>query len=155
MFFSILQDKKNPKQPTKMCLIDLQLSRMGAPVLDLSYFLYTCGSKEVLNNHELYLNMYHDSLSGHLQKLGSDAKKLYPRSVLQEQWKRLSKFGLMSSLLLIHIMLSEQDEVTDLTEIAESGKSVGDAFDYDITNSEVYNDRARHIILHFVNNGYI
>ncbi|KAF2893917.1 hypothetical protein ILUMI_12260 [Ignelater luminosus] len=148
-------DKNNPKKPTNMCLIDLQISRLGSPVLDLSYFLYACGSKEVLNNYERYLDIYHDSLSEYLQKLGSDPKKIYPRSVFREQWKQLSKFGLIFSMLLIHVMLSEQDEVTDLTEVAESGKSVADAFNYDITNLEVYNDRVRHVILLFVNNGYI
>lgn len=138
-----------------MCLIDLQLSRLGSPVLDLSYFLYICGSKEVLNNHERYLDIYHDSLSAHLEKLGSDSKKLYPRSVFREQWKKLSRFGLVCATLLIYVMLSEQDEVVDFTEIAESGMSVADAFDYEIAHLKDYNERLRHIILLLVNNGYM
>ncbi|KAF2901787.1 hypothetical protein ILUMI_04403 [Ignelater luminosus] len=149
------EDKNDPTKPTGMCLIDLQLARLGPPVLDLSYFLYSCGSKEVLNNYQRYLDLYHDSLSVHLRQLGSNPDKLYPYSVFREQWKRSSRFGLTLSVILIHIMLSEQNEVADITENAELGKSIVDAFDYDISNSEAYNDRVKHIILHFVNNGYI
>ncbi|KAF2901788.1 hypothetical protein ILUMI_04404 [Ignelater luminosus] len=149
------ENKNDPTKPTGMCLIDLQLARLGPPVLDLSYFLYSCGSKEVLNNYQRYLDMYHDSLSAHLRQLGSNPDKLYPYLVFREQWKTSSKFGLILSLLLIHIMLSEQNEVADITESAEIGKNLIDSFDYDISNSEVYHDRVKHIILHFVDNGYI
>ncbi|KAF2901789.1 hypothetical protein ILUMI_04405 [Ignelater luminosus] len=149
------ENKDDPKKPTKMCLIDFQIARLGSPILDLSYFLYSCGSKEVLNNYEYYMDEYHNSLSTHLRQLGSNPEKLYPYSVFREQWKKFSRFGLIVSVLLVHIMLSEENEVCDFTEIAESGKSVSDAFDYAISNSEVYNDRARHIILHFVNNRFI
>lgn len=135
-----------------MCLIDLQIARLGPPILDISYFLYSCSSKKVIDNYEHYLDKYHDSLSEHLRRLGSNPDELYPYSVFREQWKKFSKFGLILAMLLIHIMLSEQDEVADLTEIAEAGKSVSDAFDYSITNSEIFNDRTRHVILHFVNN---
>lgn len=131
------------------------MARLGSSVLDLSYFFYTCSSKEVLDNHEHYLNVYHENLSLYLQKLGCNPDKVYPYEIFQEQWKKHSKFGLVSSMLLIHIFLSNQDEVTDLTEIAESGQSVTEAFNYDITDSDAYNNRVRDVILHFVNNKYI
>ncbi|KAF2901786.1 hypothetical protein ILUMI_04402 [Ignelater luminosus] len=149
------EDKDNPQKPTNLCLIDLQISRLGPSVFDLSYFLYACSSKEVLDNHKLYLNIYYEKLSLYLKKLGSNPDKVYPHAIFQEQWKKYSKFGLICSMVLIHMLVSKQDEVIDFTDITESGQSLVDAFNYDIENLEVYNNRVRDVILHFVDNEYI
>ncbi|KAF2893914.1 hypothetical protein ILUMI_12257 [Ignelater luminosus] len=149
------EDEGNPNKPTKVCLFDFQISRLGPPVLDLSYFLYGCSSKKVIDNLDHYLDIYYESISTHLHRLGCNSKKIYPRLIFQEQWKKYSRYGLINSMMLLHATLSEQDEVKHLTELADSGKKVCDAFDYKLANVEIYNDRARHIILHFVENGLI
>ncbi|KAF2893915.1 hypothetical protein ILUMI_12258 [Ignelater luminosus] len=149
------EDKGNPGKPTKVCFFDFQTSGLGPAALDLSYFLYGCSSKTIIDNVDHYLDIYYESISTYLEKLGSNSQEIYPRSIFQEQWKKYSRYGLVNSMMLLHATLSEQNEVTDITELANSGKKVSDVFDYKLANAEIFNDRAKHIILHFVENGLI
>lgn len=128
---------------------------MGPPVLDVAYFFYTCSAKELIDNLEKYLGIYYNKLASHLRKLGSNPDKIYPYSIFWEQWKKYARFGLIYAMTLIYIMLTEENESVNLEDVAEADKSVADAFNFEIANSDLYYDRVRHIILHFVENKFI
>lgn len=59
------------------------------------------------------------------------------------------------ALTVIKIMLSEEDEVPDLTESAERNEDVLDGFFYKCKNEEEYLSRVKHLILHFSNKGLL
>lgn len=63
-------------------MLDFQLSRCASPVLDTSFFIYTCTEKKLRDNHyEELLKIYHRELSRSISLLGSDPQKLYPWEV--------------------------------------------------------------------------
>ncbi|KAF2904589.1 hypothetical protein ILUMI_01587 [Ignelater luminosus] len=149
------EDTLNSTKPTEVCFFDFQISRLGSPVLDLLYFFYTCSPKEIINELDYYLQLYYNSFSDYLRKLGSDPDKILPYSVLQEHWKKYSRYGLAFSIFVIHIMLTEKDEAIDLSEECEAGRSVTEAFDYEIKKMDEFKERVRAIILHFVERKFI
>ncbi|RZC37726.1 EcKinase and/or DUF1679 domain containing protein, partial [Asbolus verrucosus] len=81
-------------KPTDMRFLDFQLSRVGSPVIDLSYFLYSCADEEVLNNFDSILKVYHSSISDCLSELGCDPETAFPFKKLKEHWREYGKFGL-------------------------------------------------------------
>lgn len=149
------QNSDNLNEPVAMRLLDFQFSRLGSPVSDLSYFLYSCTSKEVLDNMNAYKYLYYDTLCKHIELLGSNPNNLYPISVFEEHWKMYSKFGFIWSSLLVFLLLSEKHEIIDFTDIVETGKEIGTAFDYEIANTNEFNGRMESIIKHFVENNII
>lgn len=138
-----------------MRFVDFQFSRLGSPVCDLAYFIYSCTSKEVLDNMNTYKYHYYDSLSKHISLLGSNPNEVYPLSVFEEHWKTYAKFGLTISALQVFVLLSEKHEVIDYTDVAEAGQEIGTAYDYEIANTEEYNNRMRCIIEYFVEENVI
>lgn len=123
--------------------------------MDLSYCFYVGATKSMMDNIDEYLHVYHQSLSKHLEQLGSNVNELYPFSVLQDQWKKYAKFGLCMAAIVVHIMLAEADEALDIAEEADSGKSLTDSFEYDIREQAEYNRRMTDVVVHFAEKGFI
>jgi len=143
-----------PQCPTEMCFLDWQLSRLGSPALDLSYFIFTATDKNLRDQHYDHLiQEYYDSLSSFLRKLGSDPDKILPFNVLQEHLKKFSVYGLYMAVMLLFIMTSEVEEIPDIHNISDS-EDIMSKFQYDSKNMEKYNERIRGVILDFVRLGY-
>jgi thiamine kinase-like enzyme len=138
-----------------VCFLDFQLSRLASPVYDLSYFLFTCLSEDDIPNFDEIVNVYYESLSEFLRKLGSDPDKMFPFEELQKQWKRFSLFGLTMLPAIIKICLSDSDEVNDLAEVAESGRQITDAFTKAVKNAEEFGKRTLPIIKLAIDKGFI
>ncbi|KAF2895980.1 hypothetical protein ILUMI_10195, partial [Ignelater luminosus] len=155
MLFKYNKDCNSRNEPVAVRFIDFQFSRLGSPVCDLAYFLYGCTSKEVLDNMNVYKNLYYDTLCRHIELLGSKPDNVYPLPAFEEHWRTYSKFGLIASGLLVFLLLSEKHEIIDFTDIAEAGREVGTAFDYEIANINEFNNRMKHIIEYFVDNNLI
>jgi thiamine kinase-like enzyme len=94
------QEQKSHSPLVGMNLLDFQLVATGTPVYDLSYFFYTGGSKELFDKLNDYLNIYYDSFSNSVRSLGNDPNEIFPREILNQEWKRFSRFGMMLSMLL-------------------------------------------------------
>lgn len=55
--------------PTEICLIDWQTSRVASPITDIVYFVFACTTKELRDAHyESLLKLYHDHLSAHIRR---------------------------------------------------------------------------------------
>ncbi|XP_023312495.1 uncharacterized protein LOC111692653, partial [Anoplophora glabripennis] len=139
-------DQQDPQKPTKANIIDWQLAERGSPVLDLAYFLFTCGSTEVIINYPTHLKTYHDALTESLTKLSCNVGDLYPFELLVVQWHKYSKFGLFMALIMIKFMLSEKDEVPDISQMAKSGMSFVDRLNFVSIHDDAYNKRISEII---------
>ncbi|KAJ8977346.1 hypothetical protein NQ317_017760, partial [Molorchus minor] len=78
---------------TDLRLLDFQFSNVGTPVSDLSYFLYSGATKEVLDDLDYYLRVYHESLTKTLHNFGCNSQNIYPFEVLKRDWKEYCKTG--------------------------------------------------------------
>ncbi|KAJ8977349.1 hypothetical protein NQ317_017764 [Molorchus minor] len=61
-----------------MRMIDFQLSYVGSPVTDLSYCLYSSGSKELFDQLDHFLSVYHRSLIEAVKQLGCYSENIFP-----------------------------------------------------------------------------
>ncbi|XP_068896135.1 uncharacterized protein [Tenebrio molitor] len=145
----------NKTKLSDVCFLDFQISRLASPVYDLSYFLFTCLSEDDIPNFDEIVNVYYESLSEFLRKLGSDPDKMFPFEELQKQWKRFSLFGLTMLPAIIKICLSDSDEVNDLAEVAESGRQITDAFTKAVKSTEEFGKRTLPIIKLAINKGFM
>ncbi|XP_018566812.1 uncharacterized protein LOC108907558 [Anoplophora glabripennis] len=63
---------------TDLRLLDFQNVRLGSPISDLSYCLYSGGTKETFDDLDCLLQIYHDSFSENLRAFGCDSNEVYP-----------------------------------------------------------------------------
>ncbi|KAI4466846.1 hypothetical protein MML48_2g00006942 [Holotrichia oblita] len=146
------ENASHPDRPTKVCLLDWQLSRYGSPALDLSYFIFTCTDHALREKHyDNMIKFYYHSLCQHLVDLGGDPDELFSFSALQAELKRASILGLYMSIMVVHLMISEVDEIPDL-DLADENKLI---MSYESVNENLYNARVRGMILDFVKYGYM
>ncbi|KAJ8962116.1 hypothetical protein NQ318_018073 [Aromia moschata] len=137
-------DPEHAEKPTKVCLFDWQLSKMGSPVMDLADFLFVNGSKQVLDDHKKYLKLYHDTLSSNLKQFRCDPN-VFSASMFEHHWQKYAKNGLYAALFFIKLMLSEPEEIPDLHDIVGSGK-IADRMNFSSSRHEEYRQRILDII---------
>lgn len=128
-----------------MILLDFQLSRLGSVAADLSYFFFTCTDGELREKHyEELLQHYYQVFSDFLIELGSDPKKLFPYDIFVEHMKKFSAYGILMAMMVLHLMLSDSDEVPN---IAESQSEVDmEAWRYETRNVDLYLARVKDVI---------
>ncbi|XP_065163569.1 uncharacterized protein [Atheta coriaria] len=145
-------DVNDPTKPTKICLLDFQIMRLGSPVSDLSYFFYVSAPKQYLDQLDKYLRVYHDSLTSSLLEM--KCKVTMSFEDLKKEWKRGAVAGYNMSLVVSKIMASEGDEIIDFVNMTvetdftkEFGKeSKHDAF---------INNKLKLLTQHMFDNGFM
>lgn len=150
-----LQDSDDSRTPTAIKLVDFQISRISIPVCDLSHFLYSCTSTNILNNLDEYLRIYYESFSSHLRKLGSDSEELFPYHLFMDQWKKYSKYGLLMALFIIPLMLCDSDESPEISDFFETGKAAEGNWDSSLRNVDEYKKRIKDLVLFMYNSSYL
>ncbi|KAK9712058.1 Ecdysteroid kinase-like family [Popillia japonica] len=87
-------------------LIDFQGVKVASPMMDLTYSFYgSCTSEENLSLLDYYLDVYYEALSGTIKELGSNPDKLYPKSLIKEDWKKFCGFSLTIAIPVIRASL--------------------------------------------------
>lgn len=153
--FKYKEDDHECTAPTDALLIDFQLSRAHSPVMDLSFFMYCCCSSTIYNNLDTYLRIYHDSLSKHLQSLGSNPAILYPYAVLKNHWKKYCSFGLCNAVFMIKLVLLKPEETFDIGEQLDTkNQNFSAAFDKEHETESVFQERLRDLVRHFYDQGF-
>nr|XP_022909481.1 uncharacterized protein LOC111420665 [Onthophagus taurus] len=147
------EDSTNNSKPLDICFLDFQIINYNTPIHDFTHFFYTSSSKEDQDNLEHYINMYYETLSDFIKKLGSDPEKTYPKSVFNAHWKKYCSNGINVAMFMIKMMTSESDEVPDFAKTSEK-ESILDALSYEPKNTD-YKKRVRDIIVHFCDRGFI
>lgn len=137
--------------------LDWQMSRYGPPIIDLCYFLFSTTDNSFRDKHftEL-LNEYHSTLSANIEKLGSDAEKLYPISKFQSDMIRFNRFPLIFALVSVMFHFADEKHILDLDEYAEricNGERPKLIFDIDSAHEIVYkkalNDAITDVVHYF------
>lgn len=56
-------------KPTEVSFLDWQIPCHSSPIIDIVYFIFCCTTKELRDAHyENFLNVYHESLTAHIQR---------------------------------------------------------------------------------------
>lgn len=138
-----------------MRLIDFQLVRLGSPVCDLSYSLYSGGTKAIFDDLDHLLQVYHDSLSESLRAYGCDPDVLYPLHALKDDWKVYCQLGITMGLSIWRGKLVDDDEVVDLTDLALDEGNGMDKFKAAKFDEKTYKEITNDVILHLYENNYL
>uniref|UniRef100_A0A1L8DKW5 Putative juvenile hormone-inducible protein n=1 Tax=Nyssomyia neivai TaxID=330878 RepID=A0A1L8DKW5_9DIPT len=130
--------------PTKITLLDWQMSRYASPVLDIVYFIFTCTDKPFRDQHlRVCLDLYYNSLVELLEKLGGDATKQFPLNVFEEH---LKKFGKMGMAMCTFTTPLDTGYVLDYNEEPERRYK---------NNKDAYDARMRGNVTDFIEYGYM
>ena len=130
------------------------MTRYASPIVDLSYFLFACLSKEDLDDLDDILLMYHTTFVNHSVQL-EKPDTLYPLDQFLAEWNQHCKYGILMASLLMKIVSTEKDEVMDMAEVAESGEDVINTFIIEIRDKENYKRRIRPIVEYVVKHNLI
>ncbi|XP_069673129.1 uncharacterized protein [Periplaneta americana] len=93
--------------------IDLQQCRYGSPALDLSSVLFMSMDGPMRAEHgDALLELYYQSLSQFLQRLGVDPEQVFPFYVIEEQLRKYGFFGMGIGIVNIpHAMQGSSDDL--------------------------------------------
>lgn len=94
-------------------LVDFQLCRKGSVVNDLAYFVYSGVKKDILDNLDYYLKIYHDSFSTTLSSYNLDPASIFTFEDLKSEFKEYFVFGFIMSQLIWPIKLSGYAKPTE------------------------------------------
>lgn len=101
--------------PTQAYLIDFQIARYASPACDIMQFILMTTSKTMRDEHfDEFLKIYHESVSLHLLRLGSDPDKVFPYHALLKQLRRFGRFGWFNKIYCLHTFLSGKLEVNHI-----------------------------------------
>ncbi|KAJ8943196.1 hypothetical protein NQ318_000677 [Aromia moschata] len=116
--------------PSKVMILDWQLSAIRSPVFDLSYFIYATASSEGVEQFD------------ELMELGSDPEKLFPFSALRTHWRKYALYGLIFTIFILKFGLCEKEDAPELADLAEDD-DMGDFLNVTLKNKDLYYERLR------------
>lgn len=124
------------------------------------YYIFCNTNKKLRDNHyNEFLQIYHNTLSEFLTRLGSDAKKLFPYSALEDQLKRFGKFGLTMAVMIIPIITADAADTPDIDELAQkmaNGEDIKGSFIKENVNSaNIYMQRMADVMRDLDRLGYL
>ncbi|KAJ6648229.1 hypothetical protein Bhyg_03456, partial [Pseudolycoriella hygida] len=107
------------RKPIEVNLLDWQLSRHSTPIIDVVYFIFCCTTKELRDVHyDNFLKTYHDSLSAHIRRLGSDPDLLFSNNLMQEHLNKFGKIGMVFAIGILPIITAARGEKINLDKVA-------------------------------------
>lgn len=122
----------------------------GSPVLDLSYHIYATSAEAELEQFDVLLETYYQSLAKSLKELDCNPEEIFPFSELRRQWKVFSKMGFLMGTCVMVISLTNQEDALDIENMDQK-----DAFDrwgqLNEKNHDIIASRLLAIAKHFVN----
>lgn len=122
---------------------------LGTLVYDLSYCLYSGGTKEIFTHLDYYIEVYYKSLDNMLMKFGLDVQNIYTLNTLKLEWKKYSTYGFCMALLLLKNKLKYED-VDETEETVNLETSEKDKYD-----KELFETRVRDLITHMYVNDFL
>ncbi|XP_037052202.1 uncharacterized protein LOC119085815 [Bradysia coprophila] len=141
-------------KPSEICLFDWQVSCVGSPVLDLSYYLLTSTTKELRVRYTDLIEVYHNSISELLTKLGSDPIKLCPIDELNRQLKQFGVYGVIMAPILLQVIVSDSKNIVDMDSVTADTDNI-DMATMDDKSKIVYRDRISDALQDAIKFGWI
>ncbi|XP_060533758.1 uncharacterized protein LOC132706431 [Cylas formicarius] len=131
------------QDPSKVCLVDFQVSKLQSPARDISYFIYSTCSETGLKRFKDYIQFYYGAFARDLKALGCDPELLFPFSKFVDHWRQYSFDGFQTGVGILKLCLSDNKGVGDDGSV--------DTFDWKIEkNKHQYEARLIACIRHCV-----
>ncbi|XP_067004299.2 uncharacterized protein [Anabrus simplex] len=137
-------------EPTDVRFVDFQLSRLGSPAMDLTYFLYSSSQNEVRASHlDEVLKMYHTQLCETLGALGCSTD-VFSFQDLKNEMKRVALYGLFAATSILPIVVADAEETPDMAEVTEEDMSNEETSPWEKTlNNPRFREAFQQMLLHF------
>ncbi|KAL2735212.1 uncharacterized protein V1478_002852 [Vespula squamosa] len=151
----LVRDVKGNKQ--EALLLDFQLARCVSPILDLTFFIYSCTDKALRERFNEMLKIYHNKLSSIITLLGSNAEKLYSWETFMKEVKEHFFYGIVFALEAVPFTMLDDTQVFDLDTLIKGDEEVNIDDVWALGNLEAQWKRLRlaDIIVHGVENGFL
>lgn len=138
-------------------ILDWQFSRYASPVLDVLYHIVSSTRKSLRDrSYGDLLNIYYNSLSDTIRKLGSDPEKLFSLTDFQSELKACGKFALLMGMLTLPFVFAHEGEVSDLVECTTcylKGEMIS-IFTSDICENHAYIKAMNEMVGDIISYGY-
>lgn len=146
--YEIIEGKK---KLVDVKIFDWQACYKGSPVLDISYIIYSGASKEILDNLEKYLKIYHQHLSNVLTNFNLDSDQIYSFEQFIKQWKKYSVLGALMGGFIFKLKYSKQEDMETLLENAEKYEETSNQFSK-VGGTDGFNERIKDLFRHLYDN---
>ncbi|XP_012285036.1 uncharacterized protein LOC105702220 isoform X2 [Orussus abietinus] len=147
--------RKTPENTQEVLMLDFQLARCASPVLDISFFIYSCTDKNLRDEHfDDLLEVYHAELTKSITLLGSNPATIYPTSIFLQEVKEQFIHGF--TFALESVTFGVLDETFDLDVIAGDKRiDIADVWKLSNIKSQEGRQRLSDVILHAVEREFI
>ncbi|KAG5878752.1 hypothetical protein JTB14_023348 [Gonioctena quinquepunctata] len=140
----------NKNSPSKVAILDWQLSMLRSPAIDLSNFIYACCSETELHSFEELLKFYYNSFSTQLNKLGSSSEELFSYDDLKRHWKKYSIFGLVIMIAALRVVLCDKEDAPSFGDM-EKGRNFGEMFAaVPVREETLFYNRMKAVVKHYL-----
>uniref|UniRef100_A0ABD2XMK2 CHK kinase-like domain-containing protein n=1 Tax=Trichogramma kaykai TaxID=54128 RepID=A0ABD2XMK2_9HYME len=145
-----------PNGQIEVLMLDFQLARSASPILDLSFFMYSCTEKTLRDQHfDNWLKMYHDELSRVIALLGSDPQKVYSCATFMNEVQEKFVHGVTYSLESVTFSMLSSDETFDLDAMKDEKVDIVDVFTLKNIEKSEKRKRLTDVISHAVERGFL
>ncbi|XP_072396745.1 uncharacterized protein [Diabrotica undecimpunctata] len=112
MMFQYKGDDKTV--PLRMALIDFQAVCLHSPVIDISLFLHINIPPTEVPKLKDFVEYYYTEFCSYLKQLGSDADKVFPRSIFEEHLKIYMPYGSFVTQAFLEMAYINNDDAPAL-----------------------------------------
>ncbi|KAF5292778.1 hypothetical protein FQA39_LY13823 [Lamprigera yunnana] len=137
-------------EPTRVCLLDWQTTKISSPVIDISQLLFVCLSKK---ERDLYcdhlINDYYNSFSKFLMQFGGQPNVALPFKVLEDHLRKFSVCGLYTAIRMITLISISSEDAPD-----PNVENFMHALFNSKRNPNLFDTRMRDVLLDYVQYGY-
>ncbi|XP_069690904.1 uncharacterized protein [Periplaneta americana] len=103
--------------------VDFQLTYWTSPAIDLQYFMHSSASAEALEQYELLIQEYYNTLCETLTLLKHP--HLQPTmGLINEELEKRSRFAVIASIVIRAVVLADKNKAPDFNDIIEAKESV-------------------------------
>lgn len=104
--------------PEAVKMIDFQLARHCSSALDILFFIYSCTTQELRDQHyEDMIQWYYDGVVQMLQQFELDAQRIIPRQVLNDELRHFGKYGVGVAMEAVPLTIMDDADTTDMEAI--------------------------------------
>ncbi|KAJ0171988.1 hypothetical protein K1T71_012751 [Dendrolimus kikuchii] len=144
------------ERPVDVKLIDFQLTRCATAVLDVTFFIYACTTKPLRDQHyDELLDYYYEVLSTQIREMGSDAEKVYSKTVFLEEIRKYSFFGLAFSFESTPFIVLAPEDAVNMEMEGNEKRNIDDIWQIKPFKTKEGRLREANNVVHCVDRGYI
>ncbi|EDW72132.1 uncharacterized protein Dwil_GK10325 [Drosophila willistoni] len=142
-------------KPEEIIIIDFQLARLASLALDITFFIYSCTSQSLREEHyDELLRAYLESAQKLITDLGGNAEAIINWNTLQQELRQFGRFGCGMGIESLPMSLIEDDEVADLDAIVENAV-LTDVWNITPFKEPGKSQRIADIFKHAIDQGYL